>query len=104
MLGAKDPEAGLLGSKLSFSTLPPAPPENQQMHLVWGFHSFKTSQAIFLSKTQEKDHVHSSLSQMVSSTGRGQQCWSLVCPSSEPPPHLQLENLLPAHQGNSPMA
>lgn len=106
--GGKGPRGRVAGfqAQLDFSTLP-APPENKsscQMHLVWGFHSFKTLQAILLSKTQEKDHVRSSLSQMVSSTGRGQQCWSLACPSSEPPPCLQLENLLSAHQGNNPMA
>lgn len=71
---------------------------------VWSLPLFKTLQATFLSKTQEQDCVHFSVCQTVSSTGRGHQCRSLAWRSSEFPPHLQLENLLFDHQGNSSMA
>lgn len=67
-----------------------------------GFLSFEILQAIFLSKTEEKDPVHSPFTLTVSATGRSQQCWSLACPS-HPPSHLQLKNLSSAHQGKSPV-
>lgn len=106
--GAKDPEAALLCSVLSSSSA-----LCLQLHqktgvaarclwfglsFIWNFagcSSFKD--------TRERS-AHSSFTQIVSSAGSSQQCWSLACPSSEPPSHLQLENLLPAYQGNSLVA
>ena len=50
-------QAAGLQAQLSFSTSPPAPPENRSsclVHLLWGFPSFKTLQASILQRHKTK--------------------------------------------------
>lgn len=87
------------------STFSPAPPENRStarclwfgLSVIWNF------AGCFSFKDTREGSCTFFFTQIVSSTGRSQQCWSLACPSHLPS-HLQLENLLSAHQGNSPVA